>query len=244
VKQQWPHHHGTATLHVAGNGCLMLFPILDLTRIQAAVFMCARKHTQRAVGLIGVVQMQTQSQHIFQHLDRRLHVMNARLDGPRTISFNVNSLSNSDREVLMPRYLPIRIAMFIEINTSNDASPTAENRSHKVSAGRTLRHLPRRGHNIQKIPNPKSLPRALARAVQPDICESVLKERNRLRIYYVVENCKSEVRNVIQIGVEGFHDAHKSFSEHARAANIFCHSRALEGTTPHRLREVMPTTPC
>jgi hypothetical protein len=195
VKQEWPHHHGSAAFHRARSRGLVLFPVLDLARVKAAVFVSTGQHAQRAVSLVSVIQVQAHSQHVFQHRNRRLHVSNAGLDGPRTVSLNVNPLANSNREVLVPCDLPVCIPVFIEIDAPDNTSAISKKRFDEIATGRTLRQLTCHRHNVQEISDPKGFARPLAGAIKSDRRQCVKQRRDRLRIDDMFYDRKPVVRN-------------------------------------------------
>jgi hypothetical protein len=58
--------------------------------------------------------VKAQRKHVFQHCSRRLNVKNVGLHRPRTESIRLDSILNSDGDILMPRHFSIRRWDFVE----------------------------------------------------------------------------------------------------------------------------------
>src|SRR5688572_451278 len=144
--------------------------------------------------------MNPQRQHVFQHRDRRLNVMDARLHGPWTITLDLNAFANGNRHVLMPCDFPVRIFMLVEIDPANHPRLTSQNRFDKRATRSAVRKLTSERHNIQKIPDTERLARPLALTnMNPRTSQSFNSNRSSLGIQKPRHNHKTMQLNILDV---------------------------------------------
>ena len=85
-----------------------------------------QNHVQGAIEFITGIKMKSDRNHPLQDLCGWLNMKNARFRGPRPESLDILPRAHCDRDILMPRNLPIRLWDFVEEDATEGESPFSE----------------------------------------------------------------------------------------------------------------------
>ena len=96
MEEEGAHYESAAAIDGAGDWLMMLFAVFDLIGIEAAVVVGAGEDAEGAVGFIGAVQVNSQSEHVFQDGHGWLDVMDAGFEGPWTVAVDVEAFADCD----------------------------------------------------------------------------------------------------------------------------------------------------
>src|SRR5688500_6322949 len=107
MQQKGAHHQEPAPRYDARDLLKVRSTLLDGALAQFSILVRSRKNTHRSVRRAARIQMHAHGDHALEDFSWGLHVNNAGFDGPRAKASDVASLSDGDREVLMPRDLPV-----------------------------------------------------------------------------------------------------------------------------------------
>lgn len=116
MQEQRTHEQGITSLGCAEKLRRLGAPGLDLFLRQAAMAVRSGQHAKGAVGGIGMIQVQAQSEHLLEQGRGWLHVRNSLLHAPRTESWHLRLFSDREGEILVPRHQPIRVGGFVEVD--------------------------------------------------------------------------------------------------------------------------------
>jgi predicted secreted protein len=75
----------------------------------------ARNHPQSPIGFVAIIEMQAQSQHLFQEFDRCVDMGHSILGCPGSKTWNISATENGDGQILMPAYKPIFVSGFVKV---------------------------------------------------------------------------------------------------------------------------------
>src|SRR5438045_2454802 len=98
---------------------MSLAQLLNSFRGKPTESMSAWQHSQSAIGLVAIVEVQANRQHQFEEFDGRLNMGHSLFDAPWAETGNMNLGVARQRQVLMPRHQPIGIRGLVKINGSD-----------------------------------------------------------------------------------------------------------------------------
>jgi len=116
VEQQRTHEQGITSGGGAEKVGLLAAQLLDTAGCEAAKAMRTRQDTQGSVGCIGVVEVQSDGEHLLEESGGWLNVGNAILRAPRTEASHLGPGTECQRQILVPRNQPIRIRGLVEVD--------------------------------------------------------------------------------------------------------------------------------
>lgn len=144
VEQQGAHEQGIAGGGDAENIGLPGSEFLDALGGEAAVPVRAGQHTERAVGIVGIIEMKAHGKHLLEQFDGRLDVGNAILGAPRPEAGQIDTGAKGERQVLMPRDQPVGFGRFVEVNGADGERFERKMRAHEIEK---MRRAGQSGHD-------------------------------------------------------------------------------------------------
>ena len=116
MEQQGTHEQSIARGHGAEKAGMPAEQLPNASGGKATQAMRAGQDAQSTVGLIGVVKVEPDGQHLPEKFDGRLNVGNAILRAPRPEAWNLGAGAKSQRQILVPRNQPIRFGRLVEVD--------------------------------------------------------------------------------------------------------------------------------
>ena len=110
--------------NIARNGgthfdATFLNDLVDIRLVEFPEFMRPRRHEERSVSFIDIIQVNSDRNHAAEYVGWRGHVGNASFDGPWSEARGVNTPLHGNCAVLVPGQGPIHLWRFVEVDRAN-----------------------------------------------------------------------------------------------------------------------------
>jgi hypothetical protein len=114
VQNEWSHQQEAASLNDALNFGRSSFPSIDGRGVESSVSMRTGQHAQGTAVRPAIIEVHSHSQHSLENGNRGLHVHDPFFLRPSREAGRGTALADGDRQILVPRHLPIRLATLVE----------------------------------------------------------------------------------------------------------------------------------
>gem|GEM_PF-4788973 len=111
------------------------------------------ENAERAVCRGRVVKVQANRENLAEDRGRWLHVRNTVLDRPWTKSLDLMATGNRDRQVLVPRHLPVCIGRLVEQRQLRHPGGLTQGRCRELSRRTCVRQIPKPSGLVEHVPD-------------------------------------------------------------------------------------------